>query len=118
MEDAPHAWGVRHPGWDYTRTVATLLDRVWPALAAEYKVVIYNGDVDACVPFTGGQDWTTGLAADQAWPQTSRWAPWHVNYQVAGYTSSWASPHPKGFHFLTVKGAGHMVPGPTPPGAV
>ena len=28
----------------------------------------------------------------------------------AGYTSSWASPHPKGFHFLTVKGAGHMVP--------
>lgn len=66
-------WGRRHPGWAYTRTVSTLLDDVWPRLAAAYKVVIFNGDADACVPFTGGQDWTYGMAAAQGWPIAEQW---------------------------------------------
>ena len=56
---ASHRWGTR-VGWKYTRTVDSLLETVWPDLIQRYRTVIYSGDKDACVPFTGGQDWTNG----------------------------------------------------------
>ena len=37
-------WGQRI-GWDYTRTVGSLLEDVWPILIQRYTSVIYSGDV-------------------------------------------------------------------------
>ena len=140
-----HPWGRRHPGWDYTRTVSTLLEDVWPELIERYNTVIYSaatglpglsaqraegcgcgvagGDTDACVPFTGGQDWTTAMAAAQGWPQIDDWAPCarhhqaspalsirpdsfvagHVDDQVAGYATNYEVNAEKNFTFITVR---------------
>ena len=141
-----HPWGRRHPGWDYTRTVSTLLEDVWPELIERFSTVIYSaaigmrglsarraegcgcgvagGDTDACVPFTGGQDWTTAMAAAQGWPQIDDWAPCarhhqaspalsirpelmcgagHVDDQVAGYATNYEVNAEKNFTFITVR---------------
>jgi hypothetical protein len=42
------------------------------------RVTIYNGDVDACVPFVGNEMWTAGLKL----PVVAPWRPWSVDKQV------------------------------------
>ena len=44
---------------------------------------VAGGDTDACVPFTGGQDWTTAMAAAQGWPQIDDWAPCAQHHQAS-----------------------------------
>jgi len=89
-------------GIEYEKTVASLLG-LYPTLIKAYKVLVYSGDVDACVPYNGSEEWTRqlGFAVSDAW------RPWLVNQQVAGYVTVYAA---NSFTFLTVKGAGHMVP--------
>jgi serine carboxypeptidase-like clade 1 len=66
------------------------------------------------VPFTGGQDWTTAVAEANNWDKLADWAPWHVNDQVAGYATDYAVTDDTNFTFITIKGAGHMVPSVQP----
>jgi len=89
----------------YGRTVQSLLP-LYPTLLAQYKVLVYSGETDACVPYTGSQEWVRSLG----YPVSSEWQAWSsvssgmpVGYQVQ-YTTA------KGFRFLTVLNAGHMVP--------
>lgn len=78
----------------YPEPYLTLIDN--------YRVLIYNGDHDACVPINDNEAWTSslGLVAEQPWH------PWLVNKQVAGYVTKYN----KNFAFASIKGAGHMVP--------
>jgi hypothetical protein len=46
------------------------------------RVTIYNGDVDACVPFVGNEMWTAGLKL----PVVTPWRPWSVDKQVVSQT--------------------------------
>ena len=45
---------------------------------AGLRVLIYSGDHDMCVPHTGSEAWTRGLALKPTHP----WRPWKVNDQV------------------------------------
>jgi len=94
-------------GIGYSKTAATVLN-LYPNLIKNYKVLVYSGDVDACVPYNGSEDWVRNLG----YPVSDAWRPWLVNDQVAGYVTSYTAAHP--FQFITVKGAGHMVPQYTP----
>ncbi|EEF47388.1 serine carboxypeptidase, putative [Ricinus communis] len=67
-----------------------------------YRALIYSGDHDMCVPFTGTQAWVRSLG----YKIVDQWRPWISNYQVAGYLQGYAN----NLTFLTVKGAGHTVP--------
>uniref|UniRef100_A0A1J3IGU3 Carboxypeptidase n=1 Tax=Noccaea caerulescens TaxID=107243 RepID=A0A1J3IGU3_NOCCA len=67
-----------------------------------YRALIYSGDHDMCVPFTGSQAWTYSLG----YKVIDEWRPWMSNDQVAGYTQGYAN----NLTFLTIKGAGHTVP--------
>lgn len=67
-----------------------------------YRALIYSGDHDMCVPYTGSEAWTRSLGYDI----TDSWRPWLVDNQVAGYTQGYA----KNLTFATVKGSGHTVP--------
>ena len=45
--------------------------RRYPFLLENINVLIYNGDWDACVPYTDNEAWTAGMGLDV---QT----PWHA----------------------------------------
>ncbi|KAK1318944.1 Serine carboxypeptidase 1 [Acorus calamus] len=67
-----------------------------------YRVLIFSGDHDMCVPYTGSEAWTRSLG----YKITDGWRPWILNEQVAGYTQGYEH----NLTFLTIKGAGHTVP--------
>lgn len=67
-----------------------------------YRALIYSGDHDMCVPFTGSEAWTHSLG----YKVIDEWRAWISNDQVAGYTEGYAN----NLTFLTIKGAGHTVP--------
>ncbi|KAL7599435.1 hypothetical protein Lser_V15G26919 [Lactuca serriola] len=68
-----------------------------------YRALIFSGDHDMCVPFTGSEAWTRSLGYKVI---DDEWRQWDVDEQVAGYLQA----YDKNLTFLTVKGAGHTVP--------
>ncbi|KAJ8645886.1 hypothetical protein MRB53_007634 [Persea americana] len=67
-----------------------------------YRALIFSGDHDMCVPFTGSQAWTRSLG----YKVIDEWRAWTIGGQVAGYTQGYE----KNLTFLTIKGSGHTVP--------
>ncbi|GAB4830358.1 Serine carboxypeptidase-like 20 [Ancistrocladus abbreviatus] len=67
-----------------------------------YWALIYSGDYDMCVPYTGSEAWTRSMG----YKIIDEWRPWTSNGQVAGYTQGYDN----NLTFLTIKGAGHTVP--------
>lgn len=108
VQKALHVTAAQQTAWstcadvDYEKTVDSLLG-LYPTLIKAYKVLVYSGDTDACVPHTGSEAWTRSLG----FPVADEWRPWLVRDQVAGYVTVFDA---NSFTFLTVKGAGHMVP--------
>jgi len=86
----------------YSRIQPSLLPDYRDFLIPKIRVLIYNGDGDACVPYNGNEEWTSGLGI----PATSAWHAWTIDRQVQGYATTYQS----NFAFVTIKGAGHMVP--------
>ena len=80
---------------------------VYEALVKAHYVLIYSGDVDACVPYWGTERFAERIGG----AETEAWHAWKSDTVegkgeiVAGYATSY-----KDFQFITVKGAGHMVP--------
>jgi len=89
-------------GVDYQKTLGSALSAYRGLVDHGYRVLIYSGDVDACVPVVGTERWTASLG----YAETTAWVPWTISEQVAGYVTYYE----KDFTFITVKGAGHMVP--------
>ncbi|KAF8015376.1 hypothetical protein BT93_H1013 [Corymbia citriodora subsp. variegata] len=67
-----------------------------------YRALIFSGDHDMCVPFTGSQAWTQSLG----YRILDEWRHWMSADQVAGYLQE----YDHNLTFLTIKGAGHTVP--------
>ncbi|TXG55704.1 hypothetical protein EZV62_020960 [Acer yangbiense] len=67
-----------------------------------YRALIFSGDHDMCVPYTGSEAWTRSLG----YKIIDEWRPWNSNGQVAGYIQGYEN----NLTFLTVKGSGHTVP--------
>nr|XP_027113170.1 serine carboxypeptidase 1-like isoform X1 [Coffea arabica] len=66
-----------------------------------YQALIFSGDHDMCVPFTGSQAWTRSVG----YKIVDEWRPWIVNDQVAGFLQG----YDYNLTFITIKGAGHTV---------
>jgi carboxypeptidase C (cathepsin A) len=82
---------------------------VYPYLIAyRIKILIYSGDVDLAVPFTGTREWISNLNLTEK----TGFVPWSYDGEVAGFIQKYA-----GLTFVTIKGAGHMVPQDKPPQA-
>lgn len=60
-----------------------------------YKALIFSGDHDMCVPYTGSQAWTSSLG----YKIVDQWRSWRSNDQVAGYLQAYEN----NLTFLTVK---------------
>jgi len=86
---------------------------LWPELSQKIRVLIYNGDADACVPYNGNEDWVLGLEASGVLEETQAWTPWFASNKVspAGYTTKYrAIDSEVDFTFKTIRLAGHMAP--------
>lgn len=86
---------------------------LYPFLVKHLRVLIYNGDADSCVPYTGNEEWTTGLAAQGVVNEKEAWRPWFAAGESvpAGYVTSYTVTNSTmDFSFLTIRLAGHMVP--------
>lgn len=70
--------------------------------ARGYRALIFSGDHDMCVPYTGSEAWTRSMGYEVV----DEWRPWTSNEQVAGYIQGYGN----NLTFLTIKGAGHTVP--------
>eukprot|EP00030_Apusomonadida_sp_AF-17_P004382 a509486_194.p2 GENE.a509486_194~~a509486_194.p2 ORF type:complete len:472 (-),score=233.33 a509486_194:21-1409(-) len=89
-------------GLNYTTTFASVLP-LYEVLIPNIRVMIYNGNVDACVPANGNEEWT----ASMGYEVETQWAQWKVNKQLAGYVTRY---NMNGFQYVSVLGAGHPVP--------
>ena len=113
--------------WNYDRTMQDEPSTVYPSLFGRINVLVYNGDVDDCVPYTDNYGWVSNLD----FPIKKSWHPWfYHSYSVADpeyssqlggymveYVPKKTSTKPSNlgsraatFHFATVRGSGHMVP--------
>lgn len=75
----------------------------YEALKGEIRMLHYSGDQDGSVPTIGTERWINALG----WPSTKPWSVYKLaDKQVAGYYQEFEG----GLSFVTVHGAGHMVP--------
>lgn len=111
VKKPPYVWSVCGNQIKYTQSRPNLPRDTYPALNKFTRVVIYNGDWDACVPYTDNEAWTSGMG----YPVAANWHPWYFtdpslkqSQQVAGYATVYKTPHK--FTYITIKGGRHEVP--------
>ncbi|KAI3988031.1 hypothetical protein MKX01_011820 [Papaver californicum] len=88
--------------YTYNFTVFSILPIYTKLIKAGFKIWIYSGDTDGRVPVIGSRYWTEALGLSLKSP----WRTWYHENQVGGRMVEYEN----GFNFLTVKGAGHLVP--------
>jgi len=94
--------------FNYTPTEPDLTGFYHDVAAGKYgkdiRVLVYNGDTDPAITSFAAQDWTSGLGLKE----TEEWRPWTVDgcRRMGGYVQRYEGS----FDFLTIRGAGHMVP--------
>ena len=75
------------------------------ASSDDVRVLVYNGDTDPGINSFVAQNWTAALGFEAS----EAWRPWTLDgcRRVGGYVTTYAREK---FQFLTIRGAGHMVP--------
>ncbi|XP_038708605.1 serine carboxypeptidase-like 20 [Tripterygium wilfordii] len=95
-------WEMCTRDLDYNQNSGSMIPYHRKLTKKGYLVLIYSGNQDMVVPFTGSQAWVRSLGYDIV----DEWRPWIVDDQVAGYLQGYHH----GLIFMTIKGAGHRVP--------
>ncbi|CAH9104278.1 unnamed protein product [Cuscuta europaea] len=85
----------------YNYSVSSVLPVYKKLIEGGLRIWIYSGDADGNVPVLGTRYWIEALKL----PLKSIWRPWFHKNQVTGWIVEY-----KGLTFMTVKGAGHLVP--------
>jgi carboxypeptidase C (cathepsin A) len=80
-------------------------------LSDKIRVLVYSGDVDSCVPTHGTE---TFFLRSLGMEVVEPWTPWRCDNEEghstkAGYHEKFGGTK-HGIDFLTINGAGHMVP--------
>lgn len=89
--------------FDYTPTEPDL-SNFYHEINGKLRVLVYNGDTDPAITSFAAANWTSHLGL----AETQHWRPWTVDScrQMGGYVTRYEGD----FDFLTIRGAGHMVP--------
>ncbi|KAL0491625.1 cathepsin A [Acrasis kona] len=96
----------------YDWTYQTMLPFYEKILGAGIRGLVYSGDADMAVNQLGTQTAINKLQKNVGAKSTRSWSSWSVSGspQVAGYIKQWNN----NLTYLTIKGAGHMVPSSKP----
>lgn len=102
--------------FNYNSDIADERTTIYPTLTqqAGYKVLVYNGEADLCVPYTDNEWWTRSMNYSVVKP----WAAWMVQGEEGPYVGGYRIQYGHNFTFATVRGAGHMVPEVRPEAAL
>jgi hypothetical protein len=104
-----YCWAIcnQAKGFSYKSTQQNLPRDVYPDLISRLRVLIFNGDFDACVPYTDNQLWTEEMNFEPIKP----WHPWGFTddkntTQIGGYSVKYnvSSLGSGSFEFRTVRG--------------
>ncbi|KAL1557966.1 serine carboxypeptidase 1-like [Salvia divinorum] len=88
-------------GREWNDSPFTVLPTIKELMAEGLRVWIVSGDTDSVVPVTA----TMYSMAKMEIPVKTPWYPWYVQEEVGGYVVEYEN-----VTFVTVRGAGHMVP--------
>merc|ERR1712194_492206 len=103
--DAHYFSGDNGVGFNY-RSTEPDLSPVYKhfALETNLRVLIYNGDADPSLNSFRGESFTRGVGLKE----TEAWRPWTLDgkNRMGGYVTRYEGD----FDYLTIRGAGHMVP--------
>ena len=89
--------------FDYTPTEPDL-SGFYQEVNGKLRVLVYNGDTDPAITSFATANWTSYLGLEEI----EHWRPWTSDgcQQMGGYVTRYEGE----FDFLTIRGAGHMVP--------
>jgi len=92
-------------GFEYTPTEPDLTGFYREVVEQQkLRVLIYNGDTDPAITSFAAQNWTSHMGFEEL----QHWRPWTVDrcQRMGGYVTRYKD----NFDFVTIRGAGHMVP--------
>ncbi|MQL69584.1 hypothetical protein Taro_001882 [Colocasia esculenta] len=102
LENVVGVWDLCTDSIEYYHDAGSMIKYHKNLTLQGYRALVFSGDHDMCVPFTGSQAWTRSMG----YKVIDEWRPWFFDEQVSGYTQR----YDHGLTFLTIKGAGHTVP--------
>lgn len=76
----------------------------------KYKIVIYSGDSDPAVPYSGTIFWIKKLREELQLPTEEYWRPWYTTTANGRQNSGSIWTLSNNFRLVTFKGIGHMAP--------
>ncbi|CAM0951737.1 unnamed protein product [Alopecurus aequalis] len=88
--------------FNWTDAPMSMLPTIKFLIEHKLPVWIFSGDFDVVCSLPG----TRYTIQDLGLPVTTPWRPWTAKEEVGGYVQQYSG----GFTFLSVRGAGHMVP--------
>ncbi|CAL9222352.1 unnamed protein product [Arabidopsis halleri] len=95
-------WELCSSQLEYRHDTGSMIEYHRNLTLSGFRALIFSGDHDMCVPYTGSEAWTKAMG----YKVVDEWRPWISNNQAAGFTQGYAN----NLTFLTIKGAGHTVP--------
>eukprot|EP00928_Gymnodinium_smaydae_P080761 TRINITY_DN6439_c0_g1_i4.p1 TRINITY_DN6439_c0_g1~~TRINITY_DN6439_c0_g1_i4.p1 ORF type:complete len:485 (-),score=57.86 TRINITY_DN6439_c0_g1_i4:125-1579(-) len=110
IEPSLPSWQICSASIHYTRDMSYSAPLLYRQMMGKYRILVYNGDTDMACDYLS-DSWAMSSINATVDPAMN-WVPWHVDAeggsQTAGFVTKYVTG--PGMHFLTVKGAGHMVP--------
>lgn len=104
------AWEICSNRIKYTRDMSYSAPTLYAKMKDKYRILVYNGDTDLACDYLA-DSWGMDMVNATVEPG-SDWMPWRIQTtagpQIAGYLTKYQTK--PGMFFMTVKGAGHMVP--------
>ncbi|CAK7340281.1 unnamed protein product [Dovyalis caffra] len=119
VQETLHATLVGVSQWSTCTSVANYdlgnleiptIDVVGLLVSSGIRVLVYSGDQDSVVPFTGSRTLVDGLAKKLGLNATVPYAAWFEEKQVGGWTEVYGDL----LTFTTIRGGSHMAPFSSP----
>ncbi|KAK7844868.1 serine carboxypeptidase-like 45 [Quercus suber] len=95
---------------DENREIPTI-DVVGSLVKSGIRSLVYSGDQDGIIPFTGTRTLVTGLAKDLGLNSTVPYRTWFEGKQVGGWTQVYGNNQ---LSFASIRGASHTAPATQP----
>jgi cathepsin A (carboxypeptidase C) len=110
IEPSLDAWEICSSKIGYQRNMQYSAPELYKVMKDKYKILVYNGDTDMACDYVA-DSWGVDMV-NATVDSEMDWVPWTLRkgngQQAAGFVTKYLTQ--PGMHFITVKGAGHMVP--------